>query len=203
MRSSASTALMTVCGLTTCAKNRLRSRLVTRILAGASIEVDIATIGDLTAQTDRLAKILERPHARFDRRAAGKAPRAANLPFVLSLGRPPNGMLWFVEWVVLMGDDPSASAAIANVRAALFAGSPPTDAQLSGGAVLVGADFANAILPGLIIPTTQTVPDKNVVYSNEELYFIVAGTGTVAGAANYHAAAGVLELPQRPDALMW
>lgn len=174
-----------------------------RVAGGALI--DVATKDDVIGSVDRLAKILEKPHARYFRAFGGRPPRAGNLPFVIQLqpSRPPNGMMWMVEWVALFGDDPTISTAIANVRAALFAGNIPTDASLSGGAALVGADMGSVIQTGLIVPSTGTIPDKSFVYSQEDLYAIVAGTGTVAGAANYRLVCGLIELPQTREALLW
>lgn len=166
------------------------------------VVVDLATRSDHERATGRLASLLERPHSKFERIAAGKAPRAGNLIFALSLGKPSTGTLWKVQWIVLTGDDPTAAAAIANVRAALFAGSCPPDSQLPV-AGTAGLDTAGCMLTGLAVPSTTAVAEMSVVYSNEELYVIFAGTGTVAGAASYHATVGVLVLPQTPGALTW
>lgn len=175
------------------------------ILVAGGVKVDLATVADLAGGFDHLGKLLQRPHARYQRLFGGRPPRAANLPFVIQLqpSRPPGGMLWIVESVIAMGDDPTVSTAIANVRAALFAGNIPTDASLAGNAPITGADFGNVVLSGIPVPTNQNLPDKSVVYSNEDLYAIVGGTGTVAGAANYRLVIGVLELPQTAEALMW
>ena len=165
---------------------------------GSPADADPATRADI----ERLARILERPHGRFTRQAAGKAPRAANAPFILSVGRPPNGLLWIVEYVLLCGDAPDTSTAIANVNAALFAGSLPTDASLT--ATLAGSvDYSNLVQTGLVVPSTTDMPDKCVVYSNEDLYAVFHGTGLSAGATTYHMVAGVIELPQSAQALLW
>ncbi len=171
-------------------------------VAGGAL-VDIATREDLAASFERLSDLLERPHARFQRLSAGRAPRAGNAPFSVTLGRPPEGMLWKVQWVLVTGDDPTVSTAIANVRAALLVGSMPPDSQLSGNAPIAGVDFAGVVQSGIIVPSTVIIADVNVVYSNEELYAIIGGTGTVAGASFYHVSVGVLELPQTAEALMW
>jgi hypothetical protein len=175
---------------------------VTRILAGASVEVDVATVGDLDARTERLAKLLERPHARF-LRAFGAAPSTA-APVVVRLNPalPPNGMMWLVQWLAIFGNSPT-DAAVANVVAAAFAGGLPNTASLGIGPPLTGVDFANVIFTSMAVPSTNTIPDKSVVYSNEYLYCIFTGTGLLAGAANYRVVAGIIELPQTPDALMW
>jgi hypothetical protein len=173
-------------------------------LAGG-VMIDLATAEDVERGHDRIAKLLERPHARFFRAFGGRPPRAASVPFVIQLqpSRPPGGMMWLVQWVATMGDDPTVSTAIANVRAALFAGNVPTDASLGGGATPIGVDFGGTLMTGIIVPSTLTVPDKSVVYSNEDLYAMIAGTGTVAGAGNYRVVVGIIELPQTPEALMW
>lgn len=178
---------------------------VAEILLAGGVTIDVATRDDLEAHHRRLAAYLERPHARYVRPHNGGPPRAANLPFAIGLGRPPMGMMWLIQWVLLMGDDPTSATAIANVRAAVIVGARPTDASMSGGAALVGLDYANVVINGLAVPTPGpvTVPDKNVVHSQEELYAVIGGTGTVAGAANYRFTAGCLELPERADSLMW
>lgn len=305
-----------------------------RVAGGALI--DVATKDDLTGSFDRLAKILEKPHARYFRAFGGRPPRAGNLPFVIQLqpSRPPNGMMWMVEWVALFGDDPTAGAAqggaaavqtdvdassanpaaannvtlpglagattyitgfeitgdgatagsiiaitvtgilggtktyyltvplgltaaitpllvefvrpipasglntaivvnvpsfgagntnaavtahgfqqvaavnptggpLANVRGALFAGNIPTDASLAGTTTLTGHDAGSVIQTGIIVPSTSTIPDKSFVYSQEDLYAIIAGAGTVAGAGNYRVVCGLIELPQTREALLW
>jgi hypothetical protein len=184
------------------ADSRLRCPTMEVRLAGGVL-IDVATAGDVKTQGDRLAKLLERPHARFLRQNNGKVPRAANAPFCISLGRPPQGMLWKVQWLIITGDDPTVATAIANVRAALFAGAMPPDSQLSGSAPIIGQDFAGVLQHGIAVPSTITIPDMSVVYSNEELYVVIGGTGTVAGAGNYHVSAGLLEMPQTAEALTW
>lgn len=298
-------------------------------VAGA-VAVDLATKADVSDRFERIARLLERPHSRFFRPAQGKAPRAGNLPFVISVGRPPGGWLWLAQYVIVTGDDPTAgpaaaastsdvdvdassanpaaannvtlpgaagattyitgfeitgdgatagsiiaitvtgilggtktyyltipigaaaavtplqiqfsrpipasalntaitvnvpsfglgntnaaatahgfqrtitpAGALSNVRAAAFAGSAPNDASLGGSAPLTGVDFANAIMSGIVVPSTVEFPSKAVVYSNEDLYVVIGGAGTVAGANFYHVGFGVIELPQTPEALTW
>jgi hypothetical protein len=178
------------------------------VLVGGSAVLDIATKADLDQRTDRITRLLERPHARYDVKVFGRAPRAGNNPFAMKSNDPAprNGMLWLVQWAWLSGDDPTASTAIANVRAVLVKGAAPPDAQLSlAGTQWGGLDFAGIILPGMVIPTPNavTIPDKSVVYDHEEVYFVLAGSGLVAGANQYHGAIGVIELPQTPEALTW
>lgn len=176
------------------------------ILVAGGAAVDIATRQDLEAHHERIRKALERPHARYHRLVGARPPVAANKPFIIPLDtpRPPTGWMWEVQWVSIYGDDPTVSAAIANVRAAVLVGTRPTDASLTNPPAS-GVDYAGVILPGLAVPTpgSQNVPDKNIVYSDEELYALLAGTGLVAGAGFYHFNAGVIELPQTADALMW
>lgn len=174
-------------------------------LAGGVV-VDLATRQDHEHGVERLAKLLEKPHARYFRAIGGRAARTGNAPFVVQLqpSRPPGGMLWLVQWALFTGSDPSASAAIANVRAALFVGSIPADSTLSGNAPLIGGDSGGLILPGQAVPSLSTMPDKSVVYASEDLYAIFVGTGLVAGDANgYRVSIGLLELPATPEALLW
>jgi hypothetical protein len=186
------------------ADSRLRSALMEVRLAGG-VMVDLASRDDLEGGFDRLAKVLERPHGRYQRLFGGRPPRAGNLPFVVQLqpSRPPGGMMWVLEYVIVMGDDPTVSTAIANVRAALLAGNIPPDASLGGNAPITGADFGGVIQSGIVVPSTITLPDKAIVYSNEDLYAVIGGTGTIAGAANYRVVIGCLELPQTAAALLW
>lgn len=174
-------------------------------LAGGAL-IDIATAEDVKAGHDRIAKLLERPHARFYRAFGGKAPRAANLPFVIPLQQtgPPGGMMWLLQWAIFIGDDPTQITAIANARAALFIGNAPPDSSLAGAAPVTGQlDPAGCVLPGVAIPSITAIPDKSVAYSGEQVYGIIAGTGTVAGAVSYRLILGVIELPQTAEALMW
>lgn len=176
------------------------------VLLAGGVTIDVATKKDVAAHHDRLAALLERPHARFHRYSGGGPPRATNLPTVIRLDtpKPPAGWMWLLQWVAITGDDPTVSAAIANVRAALFVGARPNDAAIPNPPAS-GLDYAGCILPGISVPTPNaiTIPDKNVVYTEEEVYAVLAGTGLVAGAAFYHLLVGVVEIPQRPDALMW
>lgn len=178
------------------------------VLVGGSALLEVATKADLDERMDRLGRLLERPHANFQILHGGKAPRASNLPFVLRVEptRPRGGHLWLVQWAWLTGDDPTVSAAIANTKGALLKGAIPPDASLAqSGAVWGGLDIPGVLLPGMVIPTPNaiTLPDKMVVFDHEDVYFVLAGSGLVAGAANYHGSVGVLELPQTPEALMW
>jgi hypothetical protein len=303
-------------------------------VAGA-VALELATKDEVIGASDRLAKLLERPHARFLRLSDGEEPRAGNLPFVINLGRPPGGMMWMLQYLILTGDDATAGAAlqgssaavqtdvdnsatgaaapivatlpavagattfitgfevtgggatlgsdisitvtgilggtktyvlsvpagvllgvvplvvqfsrpipasapntviavnvpsfgagstvqavtahgfqqvaavagsggqIPNVRAAVFAGSGPTDASLAGTTSISGADFGGLLAAGLAIPSTTELPNKTVIYSNEDLYVVIGGPGALAGANFYHVTAGILELPQTPEALLW
>lgn len=178
------------------------------VLVGGSALLDVATKADIDARIEGLARTLERPHANFQILHGSRAPRAANAPFVLRLEptRPRGGHLWLVQWLALTGDDPTISAAIANARAALLKGAIPPDANLTlTGTTWGGLDYPGVIAPGLSIPTPNdiTVPDKMVVYDHEDVYFVLAGAGLVAGASFYHGSVGVLELPQTPEALTW
>lgn len=170
------------------------------ISLATAVAVEVATKDDLVRHTDRLARLLERPHARYLRAAAGKAPLAANHAFAISLGKPTAGLLWIVQYVLVTGDDPTNITAIANTRAAIFVGSPGPDSQMGTGA---GLDTAGCIVPGLAIPSLTNLPDKCVVHTDEELYAVLFGTGLSAGAVTYHFNAGLLELPQTAEALLW
>lgn len=169
-------------------------------LVGASAVVDIATKDDLQAHHERLAGLLDRPHGRFYRAANAKAPLGSNHAFSISLGRPPSGKLWIVQYVILTGDDPTNITAIANTRAAVFVGSVQPDSGLTATTTL---DQAGCIVPALAIPSLTNVPDKCIVHTDEELYAVLFGTGLSAGAVSYHFNAGLLELPQKAEALLW
>lgn len=188
------------------ADSRLRCLPMAEVLLAGGITIDVATKSDLESHHRRIESMLERPHARFFRAVAGRAPRASNAPFAMKFdqGKPPAGMMYLVQWLVITGDDPTVSSAIANVRAALFAGNMQPDTKYAiVGTTLDGADFSNMIQSGIVVPSTITIPDKSVVYTGEELYVLMAGSGLSAGAGFYHATAGIIELPQRADALMW
>lgn len=169
-------------------------------LAGGAV-IDLATREDLAAEMAAIRDVLERPHGRFQRASNGKAPLAANHAFAISLGKPPAGMLWLVQYVLLMGDDPTNTTTIANVRAGVFVGSSGPDSSILNAAQL---DAPGCIVPALSVPSLTAVPDKTVVHTNEELYAVFFGTGLSAGASGgYHFNAGLLELPQKAEALLW
>jgi len=181
-----------------------------RILVGAAGEVDIATKDDLDSHFKHLAVLLTRPHARYHRLHGARAPRAGNNPFVIKLDtpRPPTGWLWELQWALLMGDDPASATALANVRAMIIIGAAPPDASITAGAVGAawgGIDYPGVVLSGLAVPTNGpiTIPDKNVCHTDEEVYAVVGGSGTVAGAGFYHFTVGVIEKPQTAEALTW
>lgn len=173
---------------------------MTEILLSGGVTVDIATKEDVEAHARRLERLLGRPHARFTKLAG--SVESAGKPLIVDLGRPPQGMMWEIQWLLVTGVDPFG-AAIANVTAAAFVGAVPLLASLAIGPPVTGLDYASAILTSLVVPSTNAVPDKSVVYTNESLYVIFTGTGLVAGGARYRVVAGVIELEQRPDALMW
>lgn len=190
------------------------SRLCCRLMGidvsvAAAAAVKLATKDDLDGHMDRIAHLLERPHARYHRLHGARAPRAGNNPFVIKLDtpRPPAGWLWELQWAMLVGDDPASSTAIANVRAMLLIGAAPTDASLTAGAVGAiwgGLDYAGVVLNGLVVPSAvTTIPDKNVAHTDEEVYAVVAGSGTVAGSGFYHLTVAVIEKPQTADSLLW
>jgi hypothetical protein len=181
-----------------------------RILAGAAVEVDLATVKDLERHYELLERLLTRPHARYHRLHGARAPRAGNAPFVIKLDtpRPTTGWLWELQWALLVGDDPGSATALANVRAMLIVGAAPADAQITAGVVGAawgGLDYPGVVLSGLAVPTPGpiTIPDKNVVHTDEEVYAVLGGTGLVAGAAFYHLTVGVIEKPQTAEALTW
>lgn len=183
----------------------LRSPPMEITVAGGAV-IDLATREDHERGIARLAGLMQKPHARYFRAFGGRASRASNAPFAIQLqpSRPPGGMLWLVQWALFTGSDPSASAAIANVRAALFVGSIPPDSNLSGNAPLIGADSGGLILPGQAVPSLNTMPDKSVVYASEDLYALFVGSGLNAGDVNgYRVNIGILELPATPEALLW
>lgn len=180
------------------------------ISVASAVAVDIATKDDLAHNTDRLALLLQRPHARYHRLHGARAPRAGNNPFVIKLDtpRPPMGWLWELQWALIVGDDPASSVALANVRAMILIGAAPNDASLTAGAVGApwgGLDYAGVVINGLSVPSALpiTIPDKNVAHSDEEVYAVIGGSGTVAGAAFYHLTVGVIEKPQTAEALTW
>jgi hypothetical protein len=170
-------------------------------LAGAgALVIDLATKADLTAHHQRLKEVLKPPRARFTYAFGQVAKPAANTkPILADCGEPPPGMMWLPQWVTLYGDDPY-SAAVANVIAAAFIGSPLVPSTNAGA---TSPPNPQCILANLATPSTQNVPDKVVVYGHERLYVLFVGTGITGGPLNFHATFGVLELEQSPEALLW
>lgn len=175
---------------------------MTEVLLDAGITLDIATKDDIAAHHARLEGLLSRPHARYYTNPGSAESGAGTKPLIIDLGMPPGGLMWYLQWLAITGVDPFG-AVIANVTAAAFKGAVPLTSALSLGPPVVGLDFASVIQTSMTVPSTTAMPDKSIIYSNEHLYVIFAGTGLVAGGARYRCVAGLLELEQRPDALMW
>lgn len=173
-------------------------------LAGG-VSVDLATSEDLERHQRRIAELVNPERKGHYRRIDGSAASRA-APVLVDLGRPPMGMWWFVQWVLLTGDSP-IGATVANVTAGVFAGGLPSPAALAVGPPATGFAVQDCILSGgnsgLGIPTVTTVPDKSVVFETENLYAIFTGSGLAAGAAFYRATAGVIEVPARNETLFW
>lgn len=202
MRSSASTARSA--SLAHCPigrDSRLESPTVEVALAGGVI-VDLATKQDQDAHHARLASLLKRPFT-LAKRVHGTAPTPGSIsrPIVLACGKPPPGFLWVLQWIRTQGIDPQT--AVANVNVTLYIGSA-AQAPLSIVTLGAGGEDLNAVTGPLAIPSLTTIPDKMVVYPEEDLYGLVIGTaGNLAGAAKYMIVVGVLQLPNTAEALTW
>lgn len=166
--------------------------------------IDLASKSDLDAHHERIGSLLARPSV-HGQRVMGFTNTGTG-PLVIDLGAPPMGMIWVPQDITVMGADPflgTANAFIANVSAAVFAGSAPRAQQLTLGPPVTGGDFANCIEAAFQIPQTIDIPaTRKAIMQNEHMYVILAGTGLAAGSATvYRAVAWVLEVPFSDTAL--
>lgn len=166
-------------------------------LAGGAV-VDIASREDVAEHHRRLEQLLEgkKSKARLERLRTGKAATAT--PVVLDLGRPPMGLVWLPQYATAWGND--AFTSVSNVAWVLFAGPLPSgNPALAVGPPVAGLDQGDPILTGgnsgISVPSTQSVPDQVVVYPQDNLYAVFAGSGLVAGANSYKILVGVIVLP--------
>ncbi|HYR17901.1 MAG TPA: hypothetical protein VEQ15_00320 [Myxococcales bacterium] len=172
-------------------------------LAGGGV-IDIATRDEIVSHHDRLESLLSKSSV-HGQRLYGQTPTGAG-PLVIDLGSPPMGMLWIPQYICVFGAAPFLGAGnifIANVSAAVLAGSLPRPQQLALGPPVTGADYGGVLAVGLQLPGSDSIPaGKTPVYGNEHLYVILAGTGLAAGSATvYQATAYVLEAPDSPSTL--
>jgi hypothetical protein len=166
-------------------------------VAGGAV-IDLASTQDLRQHHDRIVDALKRgPFAHFQRLAGSEESGAG--PLLIDLGTPPSGMIWLPQWVNVFGADAfmgASNASIANVSAAVFAGSLPLEAALKIGPPVTGPAWSDVIVPGILVPSSFSMPDKSPVFPNEHLYVLFGGSGLAAGSTGqYWATAGVLEGP--------
>lgn len=172
-----------------------------------ALDFGLASRRDLQRYHAGLAELLEPPRGVYRRIMAtgttsagfsGSGPTA----ITFTPGSPPAGRIWAIQWLAVWVGLTPAGPAVANLNAALMVGS----ARVGGGqqqapnAVLVNLD--DVVVPGLAVPSAVSVPDASIVNSQEILYLLLAGSG-LAASTMYCARAGLLDLPDIPEALLW
>lgn len=156
-----------------------------------------------------MAKLLEKPHGRIRRPFASGATGSGFSgagPVYLTFDpiAPPGGRMWLVQWVAVWVGSTPAAGAVANLFAALAVGNAPrgslSDTLVTGPAV----NLADVVGAGFTVPTGSqgSMPDKVWVSPQDQLYLILQGSG-LAASTRYSATAGVLDLPDTPEALLW
>lgn len=116
---------------------------------------------------------------------------------------PPAGRLWFVQWVAIWQANSQAgllAGAIANLFAAVCVGNCPVG---PGGpsARAVNVNASDIVVPGNAVPGGINIPDKTVVKSQVELYVLIGGSGL--SSVTYNASAGIIDVPDVPEAYFW
>lgn len=170
------------------------------------ISIDLATKDDVLSLHRGLAEQLKPPAGAYYRIYAtgqtatgfsGSGPIAICFtPF-----SPPAGRIWAVQWVALWVGTSPANPATANLNAALMIGRSPVGPGGPPGASFTPSN-SDVVVPGQTVPASITVPDKTIVYHADQLYAILAGSGLAASTV-YNASAGVLDLPDKAEALLW
>lgn len=160
--------------------------------------VDIASSEDMAEHHRRLERLLEgkKSKARLERLRGGKAATAT--PVVVDLGKPPMGMVWIPQFATAWGND--AFTSVSNVAWVLFVGPLPSGSTPLGvGPPVAGLDQGDPVLTGgnsgISVPSSQSIPDQVIVYPEDNLYAVFAGSGLVAGANSYKLLVGVIVLP--------
>lgn len=171
-------------------------------LAGG-VMVDLATKQDTDAHHARLRALLARPQVRA-RRLPGFITTGAVITRapIITLQHPPAGALWVVQWIRTQQADPITAVAAASMVGYIGASAAVQNQLASASAA--GGDDANAFTNGLAVPSLTNLPDKVVVYTQEELFFAIIGTSANIGVSTkYGVIVGVLEVPNTPEALTW
>lgn len=172
-------------------------------LAGGVV-VDVATRDDVAEHHKRLEKLLDaaRPRGQYVPVSGVGAARTA--PVVADCGRPPQGRVWMPQWALAQGND--AFTTVSNVTWALFAGPVPSGGGLANGPPVAGINgrpLLTGTNAGIAVPSVQSVPDKSVVFQQENLYAVFAGSGLVAGAVSYTVWVGVIEVEFNDEYLFY
>jgi hypothetical protein len=169
------------------------------LAVAADVVVDLATKDDLDTHHKRLERILpSRPAGRYyTLSAAGANTVAQPGPTAIAFTpmSPPAGRMWFIQWFAIWQANTQAGllgGAIANLFAALCVGRSPVG---GGGptAIAPAINGSDIVMPGLVVPSGNTIPDKTVVKSQQQLYVLIGGSGL--SSVTYNATAGVIDVP--------
>jgi hypothetical protein len=177
------------------------------LTVAGDVAVELATRDDLDRHHERLRDVLaDHKDARYYMVSGATANTAAQPgPIAMSFTpqAPPPGRIWRVQWAAIWQANSQAgllAGAIANLFAALCVGNSPTG---PGGpsARAVNVNASDIAVPGQTVPSSINVPDLTVVKSEQQLYFLIGGSGLTS--VNFSCTAGVLDAPDVPEALFW
>src|SRR5215831_17259712 len=146
------------------------------IAVAGSVAIDVATREDLAKHHDKLREMLEgrRPAGRYymiEGSGTTTAGFSGSGPIAVSFTpqSPPGGRRWYVEWLAIWVGTNPATAAVANLFGAVMVGRCPTGPGAPIAAPIVPA-VADVVVPGQVVPSSISIPDKTIVKSQQQLY---------------------------------
>lgn len=176
------------------------------LAVAADVAIDLATKDDLAHHHDRIAKMFEKPAARYYTVSASTQTTAGfsgSGPIAVGFQplSPPPGRQWELQWIAIWVGTSLFAVSTANLFAALCIGQCPTGAGAPSGRA-VNVNDSDVVLPGQNIPVGITLPDKMIVRPQTQLYVLIGGSG-LAVSTIYNANVGVLDIPDTDEALFW
>jgi hypothetical protein len=171
-------------------------------------EAALATKADLDRYHRRLAACLEPPRGKYEElyatgRTGSGFSGSGPIAFAFAPAAPPPGRLWLIQWVAIWVGTNPAVGAVASLFAAVMVGQSPAGAGTPGAvATSVTPNLTDVRIPGQAVPAAVNVPDKTIVKPQQQFYILLGGLGLAASTV-YNASAGVLDLPETAEAILW
>lgn len=174
-------------------------------LAGG-VEVDLATRDDLLGVHQRLER-LRPPHGRYytiSGEGLTSSTFSGSGPIAISFTpqSPPSGRIWAVQWAACWPATNPSVGAIANLFATLCAGRCPTGPGAPPANTAIVHNLGDTLVPGQAVPSSINVPDKTIITSRLQFYVLFGGSG-LAASTQYNATAGVIDLPDTDESILW